>query len=126
MVSMTTRSMAKLNSCPAVVSSPVPSPVQKGFDNLNDPKKIAGITIPTSDGGWHMRLNQIEKFIETHHKNAINGERMESPKDIAVLQKYTNFLAVSKRHWLFTDDHHSNGYRGCKLLKNIQRLNKLV
>ena len=120
---MTTRSMAKQTSCLATFEVEV---VNKGFDNPNDPKKIAGMTIPTSDVGWKMRLNQIAKFIETHHNNAVNGERMESSKDIALLQKYTNFLAVSKRHWLFTDNHFSNSYRGCELLKNVKRLNQLV
>lgn len=122
---MTTRSMSKQTNYPQTEVITIQF-IKKGLDDIKNPTKIAGITIPTSDVGWHMRLNQIAKFIETHHKNAMNGEHIKNLTDISLLQTYTNFLAVSKRHWLFTDDHYSNSYRAIELLKKIQSLNKLM
>jgi len=97
-----------------------------GVDNKDDPKKIAGITIPTSDAGWNQMLNKIGKFAKTHHKNALNGKRMTDSCDLLMMRKYINFLSVSKRWCLYTDDHFSNTYRSCRLLNDLQRLNKLI
>ena len=125
MSTMRTRSMSMEKA--KVFSSPY---FHKGFDNENDPKTIAGFSIPTTEAGWTDRLDEIELFVKICKDRIMNHEKIT---DQTKIQRYINFLnvssytAVASRYGLFTKNNIViNAYRTYTLRMALKHLNQLA